>query len=336
MPTHGPSRPASAGGPALPGVGALDPHPTLDPHHAPDVRLGAGLAPWPGPVPGPATSPLSGARSTRQAGPGPTRPPRGRTPAGRYADRTPVERSPAPTPPRTVVRHTLTTSTAEYFMLLHGPDRMDRRVLGEAIRDAVAELRAIDLTYSPLRRDSLVARLRRGEISPDAYPPLADIVARCDAMREATGGWFDAWAVPGGFDPGGLLNGWAVERAAARLRAAGVDDYAVLGGTDLTVRGSAPHGGPWRVSVQHPTQARLAPVTLELTRGAVGTSGVSGRRGHVTDPRTGEPAGQLVAATIVGPDLAIADGYATALLAAGPAGLDWFPTVTGYRALFTA
>ncbi|MFD0822333.1 FAD:protein FMN transferase, partial [Micromonospora zhanjiangensis] len=40
------------------------------------------------------------------------------------------------------------------------------------------------------------------------------------------------------------------------------------------------------------------------------------------------------AATVAGPDLAVADGYATALFAAGPAGLDWFPTADGYRALF--
>ena len=54
-----------------------------------------------------------------------------------------------------------------------------------------------------------------GEISPESYPPLADLVDRCAAMRAATDGWFDAWAVPGGFDPGGLLGGWAVERAAS-------------------------------------------------------------------------------------------------------------------------
>lgn len=235
-----------------------------------------------------------------------------------------------------VVRHVLTTSTAEYRLLLHGPQWLDRRVLGEAIRDAVAELRAIDLTYSPRRPDSLVSRLRRGEISTDVYPPLAEIVARCDAMRAATDGWFDAWAVPGGFDPSGLLNGWAVGRAAARLRAVGIEDYAVLGGSDLTVGGTAPHGGPWRISVHHPTQPRLEPVTLELTQGAVGTSGISGRRGHVVDPRTGTPARDLATATVTGPDPAIADGYATALLAAGPAGLDWFPTEDGYRVLFAA
>ncbi|MEU8025230.1 MULTISPECIES: FAD:protein FMN transferase [Micromonospora] len=235
---------------------------------------------------------------------------------------------------RIAVQHTVRTGTAEYSLLLNAPSWLGRRGVGEALADAVAELRAVDLTYGPTRPDSLVSRLRRGEISPESYAPLADLVDRCAAMRAATDGWFDAWAVPGGFDPGGLLGGWAVERAAARLRAAGIHDYAVLTGADLVVRGHAPHGGPWRVAVHHPTDPRRAPLALEMTAGAVGTSGVTGRRGHVVDPHTGEPADQLDAATVIGPDLAVADAYATALYAAGPAGLVWFRNGSDYRALF--
>ncbi|MEV0329737.1 FAD:protein FMN transferase [Micromonospora echinospora] len=234
---------------------------------------------------------------------------------------------------RLTVMHTVRTSTAEYTLVLNAPEWLGRRGVGEALRDAVAELRAVDLTYGPGRPHSLVSRLRRGEISPESYAPLADLVDRCAAMRAATDGWFDAWAVPGGFDPGGLLGGWAVERAAARLRAAGVDDYAVVAGADLVVRGHAPHGGPWRVAVHHPDGDR-APLVLEMTAGAIGTSGVSGRRDHVVDPHTGEAARQMTAATVVGPDLAVADAYATALYAAGPAGLDWFGDGSNYRPLF--
>ncbi|KKK06815.1 FAD:protein FMN transferase [Micromonospora sp. HK10] len=245
-----------------------------------------------------------------------------------------LDRAGSGTADRISVQHTVRTSTAEYTLLLNAPDWLGRRVVGAALRDAVAELRAIDLTYGPNRPDSLVSMLRRGEISPESYPPLADLVDRCAAMRAATDGWFDAWAVPGGFDPGGLLGGWAVEQAADRLRAAGVHDYAVLSGADLTVRGHAAHGGPWRVAVHHPTDPRRTPLVLEMTAGAVGTSGVSGRRGHVVDPHTGEPADQLVAATVVGPNLAVADAYATALYAAGPAGLAWFRNGSDYQALF--
>lgn len=234
---------------------------------------------------------------------------------------------------RLTATHTVRTATAEYTLVLNAPARLGRRGMGEALADAVAELRAVDLTYGPTRPGSLVSRLRRGEISAESYAPLTDLVNRCAAMRAATDGWFDAWAVPGGFDPGGLLGGWAVERAAARLRAAGVHDYAVVSGADLVVRGHAPHGGAWRVAVHHPDGAH-APLVLEMTAGAIGTSGVSGRRDHVVDPHTGEPARQLTAATVVGPDLSVADAYATALYAAGPSGMAWFTADSHYRALF--
>jgi len=235
---------------------------------------------------------------------------------------------------RLVARHAVHTSAADFSLMLVAPEWMTRRTVSLAIADAVAELRAIDATYSPLRRGSLVALLRRGEVTPDAYAPLADIVARCDSMRAATDGWFDAWAVPGGFDPGGLLKGWAVERAAARLRAAGITDYAVVSEADLAVRGNAPHGGPWRVAIHHPSEPRKVVMVLEMTEGAVGTSGVTGHRGHVVDPHTSEIVSHVGAAVVTGPDLSIADAYATALFAAGPAGLGWFPTVDGYRMLY--
>ncbi|GIF50927.1 thiamine biosynthesis lipoprotein [Asanoa ferruginea] len=229
-----------------------------------------------------------------------------------------------------VAHHTVQTSTAGFTLTLVSPEWMSRRTLAATIADAVAELRAVDFAYSPIRESSLVARLRRGEVAPDAYAPLADLVARCDAMRAATDGWFDAWSAPGGFDPSALVKGWAMERAAARVRAAGITDYAVASGGDLTVRGNAPHGGPWRIAVHHPYEARRKPVLLELTAGAIGTSGVTGRRGHVVDPHRASAVEELRAATVMGPDLAVADAYATALYAAGEAGLAWFPTPEGY------
>lgn len=234
---------------------------------------------------------------------------------------------------RIVVRHRVATSTASFGLCFVAPAGMSRHRAGDALADAVAELRAVDTTFSPLRAGSLVSRLRRGEIAAETYPPLADLVRRCVAMRAATDGWFDAWAVPGGFDPGGLLKGWAVERAAARLRAAGIADYAVTGGQDLTVRGHAPHGGPWRVGVRHPHDQRRLVEVLELTGGAVATTGAAGRRNHIVDPHTGAAVDRFAVATVVGPDLTVADGYATALSAAGPPALDWFPTADGYRAI---
>lgn len=202
-----------------------------------------------------------------------------------------------------------------------------------AIEAAAAELRAVDAAFSPFRANSLVCRVRRGELSPSAYPPdLVEVVARCEEMNLATRGWFDAWALPGGFDPSGLVKGWGTARAASCVRAAGITDFAISGGGDVVVRGTAPHGGPWRVGIRHPRDPGAVVLVLPLTDAAVATSGSYERGAHVLDPRTSRPATALASATVVGPDLGTADAYATALYAAGIGGLAWFAPGGEYRA----
>jgi thiamine biosynthesis lipoprotein len=51
----------------------------------------------------------------------------------------------------------------------------------------------------------------------------------------------------------------------------------------------------------------------------------------IVDPHTGTPVRGAGPAAVTGPSLGTADGYATALYAAGPAGLSWFPGTEGYR-----
>ena len=230
------------------------------------------------------------------------------------------------------VTHTAHLMGTAFSFHLCPPAGMSRRDVSIALAAAVAELRAVDLAFSPYRDGSLVSRVRRGELSPEHAAPLAEVVGRCDLMRARTDGWFDAWAVPGGFDPSGLVKGWAVERATALLQRAGLADFAINGGGDITVRGQAPHGGPWRVGIRHPGRADAVVMVLALTDAAVATSGSYERGGHVIDPHAGTPATRAAAATVVGPDLGTADAYATALYAAGEAGLVWFPD-DGYEAM---
>jgi FAD:protein FMN transferase len=232
-----------------------------------------------------------------------------------------------------VARHKAYAMGTNFAFSLVAPAGMGRADVSGALAAAVAELRVIDAMFSPHRPGSLVAQVRRGELAPEAFPaPLADVVLRCTRMRAMTDGWFDAWAMPGGFDPSGLVKGWALEFAGRLLRSAGIDEYAITGGGDTLVRGYGPDGEPWSVPVRDPVDPSTATLMLSLSDGAVASSGTGLRGSLVIDPHTGEQVRRAGPVTVVGPDPATADGYATALYAAGPAGAAWLPNHGDYRA----
>jgi thiamine biosynthesis lipoprotein len=58
---------------------------------------------------------------------------------------------------------------------------------------------------------------------------------------------------------------------------------------------------------------------------AVATSGIAERGRHIRDPRTSRAVGWVLSATVAGPALSLADGLATALVAAGPAAPSLLP-----------
>jgi FAD:protein FMN transferase len=211
-----------------------------------------------------------------------------------------------------VARHRTQVMGTHISFNIFAPSDLPRRDIGEALGAAVAELRAVDATFSPYQPRSLVSAVRRGELLPGAYPPpLVDVLTRCAAMRAATDGWFDAWAPPGGFDPSGLVKGWAVDRAATLLRLAGIEQFTIWAGADrLSYRDRA-------------TEA------FALAGTAYPRHGVP----RVVDPHTGGPAHSRGPAGVSGPQLSTANAYAVALNAIGAPGVSWFPTLDGYRAV---
>lgn len=197
---------------------------------------------------------------------------------------------------------------------LTGPEEASR----VAVTRACAELHRIDARFSPWRSDSAVSRLRRGELDPDELPDdLADVLARCRRARRLSAGWFDPWAMPGGVDPTGLVKGWAIERAASIVRAGEVTAGVISGGGDIACFGTPRGGGPWRIGIRHPWRADALAAVVELDGGGVATSGTYERGEHLIDPRTQTPRARLASATVIGPDLALADALATALAVAG-------------------
>ncbi len=211
-------------------------------------------------------------------------------------------------------------------------DVRDPAVGPGAFDDVVAWLHWVDATFSTYRADSEISRMRRGELSAAACPPeVAEVLDLCARAERETEGYFSArWN--GGLDPTGLVKGWSVERASRLLAAAGSTAHAVNGGGDIRTVGEPMPGEPWRIGVAHPLTPGAC-VTVATGRDlAVATSGDAERGAHIVDPFTGRPAEGLAGLTVVGPDLALADAYATAGCAMGRGGIDLIDRIDGYEA----
>jgi thiamine biosynthesis lipoprotein len=189
---------------------------------------------------------------------------------------------------------------------------------------AFAWLREVDAIFSTYREDSEISRLDRGELQlADCRPEVDEVLSECLRLERVTGGAFSARPA-GRLDPSGYVKGWAVARA-ARLVAA--DELCINAGGDIATRGR------WRVGIRHPEEHEQLAAVLAVEDLAVATSGEYEQGAHIVDPRTGRRPEGLLSVTVVGPDLALADAYATAAFAMGADGPEWTATLDGYDAL---
>jgi thiamine biosynthesis lipoprotein len=200
-----------------------------------------------------------------------------------------------------------------------------------AVADACRVLHRADEVFSTWRPDSPVSLLRRGAVTLSTMPAeVAEVLRLCAEARTASRGWFDPWAMPGGVDPTGLVKGWAVERAAGVLRAAGACAALVNGGGDLAAFGAPGPGQRWRVGIQHPWRRDALAGVVEVDA-AIATSASYERGAHLIDPATGRPASGIASATVTGPSLALADALATALAVGGGEALAAVAALDGYE-----
>ena len=128
----------------------------------------------------------------------------------------------------------------------------------------------------------------------------------------------------------GIAKGHALDRMTALLLDAGHDHFLADLGGELAARGRHPSGRIWQVGIEDPRQeADGLAGALCLDGMAVATSGdrangydIGGRRfSHIIDPAKGEPVeSRLASVSVLGVTARQADGWATALMAAGETG----------------
>jgi thiamine biosynthesis lipoprotein len=158
-----------------------------------------------------------------------------------------------------------------------------------------------------------------------AHPQMSDIILQASSSGEISASSRNRSVQ---LDLGGYAKGYALDRAVALLKQQGIHNALINIGGNIMALGS--HGSrAWRVGIQHPRKpGPLA--TLELHDGeAIGTSGdyqryfeLGGKRYcHLIDPRSGQPATQVEAVTVLtnGPRAGVlSDATSKPVFIAGP------------------
>lgn len=130
-------------------------------------------------------------------------------------------------------------------------------------------------------------------------------------------------------DVAAIAPGYAADRLAGILEAAGIEDYMIELGGEVRSRGNNPQGEGWKIGIEQPDAdgARVVQAILRVHAAGVATSGDyrnywekhGVRYSHTIDPRTGRPiVHTLASVTVVHETAALADAWATALSVLGP------------------
>jgi thiamine biosynthesis lipoprotein len=189
---------------------------------------------------------------------------------------------------------------------------------------------ALDVTVGPLVEAWGFGASARPPVPPDARQ-LERLRARVGFRRvrlDADGGSLSKADPETVCDLSAVAKGFAVDRIAEALLELGHPDFLVEVGGELRGHGERPGGGAWRVAIEAPDpEARRVSSVIELRNLGMATSGdyrnFYEQEGvwlsHLIDPRTGQPIRHdLASVTVLHPDAALADAWATALIVLGP------------------
>ena len=142
-------------------------------------------------------------------------------------------------------------------------------------------------------------------------------------------------------DLGAIAKGYAADRVAADMKAAGIESALLNLGGNVLVIGSRTDGEAWRVAVADPMNTEAVVGVLAVTDKAVVTSGTyeryfregAVRYHHLLDPQTGKPARTgLESVTIVCDSSMRADILSTALFVMGEEkALEFWKQVGGFE-----
>jgi thiamine biosynthesis lipoprotein len=189
---------------------------------------------------------------------------------------------------------------------------------------------AFDVTVQPLVD---LFRSRAAPTDPGEAPPrpptpgeVQDVLERVDGSAIEVRGRGIRFGKPRmGITLDGIAKGYIVDGMANRLSTHGIRDYLINAGGDIRSAGSREDGSAWRVGVQEPDGGQSFPDVVELSDGAVATSGSyeiyfdrERTLHHIVSSRTGASPQLSESVSVTAPSAADADALATSVFVMGP------------------
>lgn len=190
---------------------------------------------------------------------------------------------------------------------------------------------AFDVTVAPLVAAWGFGPKAKGETSAPSDAVLADVKARVGYDKvevDAKRGTLRKTVAGVTCDLNAIAQGYTVDKLAASLLGLTYHNYVVEVGGEVRARGRNTRGIPWQVAIEKPVfgGSELEEV-IPLSNMSLSTSGdyrnyreQDGERiSHEIDPHTGHPViHHLASVSVLHPQCALADAYATALMVLGP------------------
>lgn len=220
-----------------------------------------------------------------------------------------------------------------------------------------AELAKVDGEFSMFNDSSTVSRMNRGEhpqpspMFTEVYELAQSVSKETDGAFDITvAPLVNAWGfgfkheqlptrkqvdslllIRDQFDFAAIAKGYGCDVIARLMQQRGIQNYMIEIGGEVITKGISPSRVPWRIGVVKPTEDTLGTggellATLNLSDCSMATSGnyrnfyyKDGKKyAHTIDPHTGYPVQHsLLSATVLAPNCATADAYATSFMVMG-------------------
>ena len=201
----------------------------------------------------------------------------------------------------------------------------------EDINEVFSYFHYIDNKFSTYKKDSEISRINRREIRKEEWSrEMEKIMSLCEKTKKETEGYFDI-NIKGLMDPSGLVKGYAILEGAKILRKRGYKNFFVEIAGDIQADGFSKKGEKWKIGIQNPFDSRQVIKIVQLSNMGIATSGTYIRAGHINNPKSGKPADEIAAITVIGPDVYEADRFATAAFAMGEKGINFIENLNGFE-----